>query len=117
VASVAIGRKCRVVVVDVAQSARDLDVESGQRERRLVVIERSLCPVGRVVAHLARGRISHLRVRGCVRPLIVLQVARHARRVDVRVLPVRVAGLALQLGVRTRQRESGLRVIEHGIRP
>ena len=117
VTSVAIRRKTRVVVVDMAARARDLGVESRQREARLVVIKARLRPVGSVVAYLACSRIVHLQVRGSVRTLIVLKVARHTCRVDFRVLPVRVAGLALQRGVRAGECESSLGVIEYSIRP
>jgi len=56
-------------------------------------------------------------VRRRIGALVILQVTGHARRIDFRVLPVRVTCLALQLGVRPGQRKSGFRMIEDRVRP
>jgi len=69
VAAVTSCRQRRVIVVHMALSTGDVDVETGQGERRQVVIERRLQPRGRVVADLAGVRETNGRVRwilGCV---------------------------------------------------
>jgi len=52
VARIAIRGQAGVVVVHVALSAGNLKVESGQRERRVVVIEARRNPRGGVMAHI-----------------------------------------------------------------
>lgn len=69
-----------VIAVDVAQGASRCRVGSSQRERRVVVIERGICPDGRVMAEFAGCR----EAGGCVgrvgRAGVILLVAGVAER-------------------------------------
>lgn len=58
VARIAVRGQAGVVVVHVALSAGNLNVESGQRERRVVVIEARPNPGGGVMAYIALLRES-----------------------------------------------------------
>jgi len=53
VTGIAVGRRIHVVVVDVAVRAGYLDVGSGQRKLRIVVVERCGNPGAGAVAHIA----------------------------------------------------------------
>ena len=80
-AAVAVGRQRRVVVVYVATGAGRARVRAGQRETRVVVIERRLRPGGRVVADVALLGETDRHVVRIIGVLKVGEVAGHARRV------------------------------------
>lgn len=102
VTRVAVSRRVDVVVVDMATGARDLHVEASQRELGFVVIEGRGLPRRGAVTDFASGREAYLKVRRIVRALVVLQVARRARWVQLGELPVPVTSLALQVSVCSR---------------
>ncbi len=117
VAGIAVCRHGRVVVVDVTAGARDLGVKSGERERRVVVIEAGRNPGSRVVAHLTLLRESRgdvIRTGGC---LEILQMAGHACGTGQVVVVVDVALSALHRGVKPGQRESGCSMVEGRSQP
>ena len=106
VAAVTGGRKRQVVIVDVAAGTRHGRMESGQRERGVVVIERRWNPCGGVVANLALLREANLRVVGRVGGVEVIQVTSDAGGAGQVVIVVDVALRTLQRGVRAGQRKS-----------
>lgn len=117
----AAGGQGLVVVIDVAIRAlpRWDRVRSCEREGRVVVVERGVCPDRRVVAKFALRRESRGLVGRIVRGSVVLLMAGVAERAVQRVVVVDVA-----LGtdarwhlVRSRQLEAGTVVIEGAIRP
>src|SRR6185437_892029 len=71
----------------------------------------------RAVAHLALLWEPGRRVVRIVGVLEVLQVAGNACRTEIGELPVRMAALALQRGVRAGEREAAQGVVESGVRP
>ena len=120
VAADARSRQTGVVVVDVAVRARSRrhSVRTGQREGRVVVIEGRIRPGGGVMAHLAsRGEAGVW--HGTVRSREIFLMARNAGRSGdvVIVVDVTIGASARRDGMQTGQRETGLRVIELGIRP
>ena len=119
VAADARGRRQVVVIVDVALGTLQRGVCAGQREARVVVVERCLRPRSRVVALLAglgEARRHVIRIR---RALKILQVAVHAVRISTGqgVVVVDVALRALECSVRAGEREAGRRVIKSRVRP
>src|SRR5437899_10352371 len=82
-----------VVAVDVAVGACPgrHGVCSGQGERRVVVIERGICPDSSVMAEFAGRRESGRRVRRAVRTRVVLLVARIEQCAVKRIIAVDVA--------------------------
>ena len=107
VTRIAIGRGTDVIVVDVAAGARNFDVGSRQRELGFVVIKARGLPRSCVVAHLARRGKSGLLVGRIVRALVILHVATGTCGIQPVEVSIRVAALALQLGVRPSKRKSG----------
>ena len=107
VATVAVGRQRRVVVVRVARRTSHGDVRARQRERRRVVIKACSGPIRSAVASLARGweaRRSMRRIGGSVEICLVAADAGRRQRSVVRA----GAGVALHArhsGVETSQRE------------
>ena len=95
VAAVAGGRQRRVIVVDVALRAGDLDVRAGQRKRRIVVVETRPAPVGGAVAGGAGGREACSGVGWSVRPGVIRFVAAVA---VLRQRGVVVIGVAARAG-------------------
>jgi len=99
-----------VIIVHVALRAlRAAQVEAGQRPTRCRVIEFRVSPVGRVVALLASGRETELRMihrRGG--SVVVLLMATHAGRAAERVIVVNVAHHARdgRIGVKAGQSEA-----------
>lgn len=90
--------RCRqrgVVVVDVAHHAGDgrRRMESGERESRIVVIERCARPIRGAVARVAGGRETGGSVRRGIGAVVVGLVARDAGGVRCRevVIPIHVA--------------------------
>ena len=120
VATDAGGRQRGVVVVDVAVGARPRGyrMRSRQRKRRVVVIERRIRPRDSVMTKLASGREARVRHR-TFRIVEIILVARNAERAIQVVVIVHVAVRARPRRNRmgTRQRKTGLRVIELAIRP
>ena len=109
-----------VVVVDVAVRAgsRRNGMRSRQRERRVVVIEGRIRPLNRVVAQFAGGREARMwhRTGGISKVLLVASNAERAVQLVV-VVDMAIRARSRRNGMRTRQREPGLRMIELGIRP
>ena len=113
------GDACRavqgVVVIDVAVGAlpRRHHVQSGERESRSGVIKLAVHPQHRIVALLARCGETRMRHRRG-RVVVVGLVATDARRAGDAVVVVHVAVSALprRYHVRSRQRESRLRVVK-----
>ncbi len=99
------GRSCKLPV-DMATGAGHGGVRAGQREGRGVVIKARGSPGRRGVAHLALLREPRCRVVRIIGALEILQVAGHALGAQIRELPARVASLALQGGVRSREGET-----------
>jgi len=97
-----------VVSVDVALRTRSGHVFPGESEAGGGVIELSTSPGICVMAVLTSGGDSGLLVIGVGRALIILQVARHARRIGDVVIAVDVALRAGGLRVLPNQRETSL---------
>ena len=111
-------RRCQVVVsAFVAIGALQLQVPAGQREATLGVIKRGRLPGRRAVADRAVCREPGRRMIRIGRSVVVLHVARRARRARQVVVPVGVAIGALQLGMRAGQWKSDRTVIEVGRLP
>jgi hypothetical protein len=106
------GRGQVVVSVHMTLSALHRNVGSGKGEGCLRVIECSRRPRRGRVAHVARLRNSGGHMVRIIRSLVVLQVARHTRRRCEIEVAIRVALVALQVRVSSRQRESDRVVIE-----
>jgi hypothetical protein len=102
----AVGAGQIVVAVDVALCARQSGVEAGQGEAGAGVVEGGAAPIRRVMALLASLGKVRLDVIGIGGGLVVLQVARDARRVGEVVVVVDVALRTLQGRVCARQWES-----------
>lgn len=117
VASVAIRRQGRVIVVHVATRACHRGMRARQRERRVVVVKRRRRPGCGAVAHVALLRQTCRHVVRIGRPLEVLHVATHARRAGQAVVAAQVALAALQTGVPTGQGPARARMIEGRARP
>ena len=113
----AVGGQILVIVIHVALAARDLGMHSGQGEASVVVIESTVSPHDGVMTQLALGGKSRLDVVRIVGVVVVLDVTRAARTTGQVVVAVDVTLGALQLGMRTGQRESGLAVIKLCARP
>jgi len=106
-----------VIVVDVAQGARNRRVRTGQWEAGRRVVKRRARPGGGVVtlfAGLRDARRDVIRIRGS---LEILQVATYAGGRRQVVVVVDVALRALQRRVRAGQREACVVVIKGGLRP
>jgi len=117
VAAIAIGRNCRVVVIDVALRACHRGVRSRQREARVVVVERCRCPSRSAVAHVALLRKIACDVRWIVRLLIIGEVAGNTRSVRQVVARSAMTLAALQATVRPSQWPSRARMIKGRGRP
>ena len=112
VARVAISGSAREDIIDVALIACDGNVRAGQREWRVVVVERSAGPGGGCVACFAGGGescSSVSRIRCSVPISLVTSVASGGKS---RVVVVGVAGGAGHSGVCACERECGVVVIE-----
>lgn len=113
-AGIAICRRTRKHVVNVAKIAGHGDVRTCQRERRVVVIEGCACPIRRGVARVAgcgEARRGMGRVRGSIPVRQVAPVAERGQR------PVISAGAGVALHachrqMEARERERRRRVIE-----
>lgn len=106
-----------VIAIYVALRTLQRDVCAGQRETRGRVIESCIRPRrSRVagIASLRESRLSVVRIRGA---LIVLQVAGGARAAAQRIVSVDVTLRALERDVRTRQCESGRRMVKARVSP
>lgn len=113
----AVGRNRCVIVVHVTTGAGHGGVLAGQRERRVVVIERRRNPGRGVVAHVALLRepgLDVIRVGGSVE---VLQVTGGARGIVQAVVSVEMALRTLQRDVRPGQRKPGGGVVKGCIGP
>ena len=100
-----------IVVVDVAigASSRRHGVRTGQRERRVVVVERCIRPVDRVMAEFAGGREARVRHRSRRAVEIVLMARNAGRDSDVVVVvDVAIGACPWRDGMRARQRPPGL---------
>jgi len=113
----AVGGRALVLSAHVAGRALQRGMGAGERKAGAVVIETGRNPRCRVVAYLALLRESGRSVVRVIGVLEILQVAGHAQGAEIRKLTARVAGLALQRGVPTRERETTQRVVECGIGP
>ena len=78
VARVAVGRRPREDVIDVAAEARNGEVRPSQGEGRLAVVEGCPRPISRRMADTAIGRETGRHMIGVVRALVVGQVTGHA---------------------------------------
>lgn len=107
-----IRRYGRVVVVHVTTRAWNRGMRAGQREARIVVIERGWAPRRRVVAHVTLLRESDRNMVWIVRVLKVRQVTADASSIADVVVPIDMALAALHARVRTSQRPAGRRVIK-----
>ena len=115
---------CRIQAVVVVHMAIGTlpgwhNMGTGEREASAVVIEAGIQPRCRVVALIARLREIRRDVAGIGRPLVILQVARHARSSAeiVVVVDVAVAALPRRHHVCSRQRKAGAVVVERRILP
>ena len=113
------GRQCRVVAVDVAERTSRGRVGTGQRECRVVVVERRVRPERRVMAQFAGLREARRHVVGTRRALIVCQVAGYASGAGQVVVAVNVAvgASARRHGVRAGQREARAVVVKGRTQP
>src|SRR5580704_402801 len=108
----AIGRRADKLSIDVALRAGHADVRALQREfRESVVIERRWIPRAAVVAGLARGREASLRMRRIVGLIEIRHVTANARSGRGIKSSAGMAGVAVQSGVGTHQREPGHRQV------
>ena len=91
----------------------------GQGEARIVVIERGVCPIDRVVACFASCGKSSGCVRGVVGSRVVLLVARIAQSAIQRVVvvDVTIGAAARRHRMRVGQRKPGCRVVKLAIGP
>ena len=104
----AIGGRAHKLPVDVALRAGNGRVCARQLElRKHVVVERRRIPRAAVVAGLASRRESRLRMRRIICLIEVRQVAADAGRWSSHELVARMAGIAVQGGVRARQGKPG----------
>lgn len=106
-----------VISVDVTLSALQRDVRTGQRKAGLAVIEGRVCPRRGGVAALTGLRHAGLHVIGVGCSLVVLEVARDARRDSQVEVSIEVTLGAWRCDVHAGQREAGLAVIEGRIGP
>ena len=113
-ARAAIRGRAHELVVDMALCAGDVDVSARQRElRKHVVIERRRIPAARIVASLTGRREAGLGVRRIICLVEIRQMAANAGSRRTYELPTRVAGRAVQRGVRSSEGESSeLQVVE-----
>lgn len=112
VAAITRRRQSRVVVVHVARRTWNGEVHSGQRERRVVVIECSRRPTCRVMALRAiggEGRRYVIWIRG---PVVIGLVAAVTRCWQSRVVVIYVARRARNVDMRSGQWEGRCAVIE-----
>jgi len=111
----------RVVAVDVAVGAdpRRHSVRAGQREGRIVMVERGIGPDGCVMTDFARSGEARGGVRRVRRARVVLLMARVAKSAvqGIVVVDVAIGTEPRRHGMRARQLEAGGRVIERGVRP
>ena len=117
VTGITVGGDVDVVIVYVALIAGYGLVCAREWKNRLIVIEGCGNPCGGVVADFALLRESDLRMIRVVGVVVVRQVAGDARRVCQLVISVDMALRTLQWSVRSRERPSGLAVIELRPRP
>ena len=108
----AVGPEAGVLSTDVALRALHGGVLSGERERRVVVIERCALPLRGGVARLARGREASGLVGRICRPVVLRHVAAGAVGSEARILAANVTLRALHRGVLSGQWKSGGAVIE-----
>ncbi len=117
VATVAICRQRRVVVVEMAVGAGNAGVRAGQREGRVVVIEACRGPGGCVMAHVALLRKSSRNVVRVIGALEVFEMATHACSISDVVIAIGVTLGALHIGVRAGKGPTRRRMIESRGRP
>jgi hypothetical protein len=117
VARIAVSRRTREDIVDVAQSAGDRRVRAGERERRVVVIKDRPGPVCRRMAGVARCRESRSSVGGIRGSIPICLVAAIAGGRQRCVVIVRVAGRACNGCMESRQRERRGVVVKRGWAP
>jgi hypothetical protein len=118
VAAVAIRRRIGELPVDVAKIAGNGRVRTGQRKRRLAMVECGGNPRGRVVAGLALMRKTGLRVIGIRGAVEVGHMAAIAIRRRALELSSDVASGAFERGVRAGERKAGhFQVIELRVIP
>ena len=101
-----------VIPVRMALAALDGAMRSGQRPAGRSVIEAGRSPGRGVVAYLALLRKSRRCVIGIGCAVVILQMARNARRTGQVEISTRVALVALQLGMPAGERESDSGVVE-----
>ena len=115
------GRQSRVVIVHVTHHARDSGsrVITSERERRVVVVERSRGPIRCAVAHVTGGGESRRRMCWRIGAVVVRLVARNARGIGASqgVVAVHVALAARHREVEARQHKSSGRVVECAATP
>ena len=115
------GRQGGVVVVHVTHHARDggSRVITSERERRVVVVERSPGPIRCAVAHVTGGGESRRRMCWRIGAVVVRLVARNARGIGASqgVVAVHVALAARHREVEARQHKSSGRVVECAATP
>jgi len=113
-----VGRQRRVVVVHVATGTGNGGVSAGQRETRVVVIERCLGPGGRVMADVTLLREPDRHVVRIIGVLKVGKVAGHTCRVRQSVcIAAGMALAALQRRMPTGQRPASRGMIEARLSP
>lgn len=101
-----------VISVDVTLRARQRGVRARQCEARTVVIERYAAPGSGRMAGVAGGRKPGLHVVGIGGAVVILYVAGRTRPTREVVIPVYVALRALHGGMRARQGEARVGMIE-----
>ena len=115
-AAVTSGRQGGVVVVYVTHHARDSGSRmiTSERERRVVVVERGSGPIGCAVADITGSREAYRRMRWRIGAVVVRLMARNAGGIGASkaVVGIHVALGALKSRMRTRERETGGRVIK-----
>lgn len=118
---IAIGRRAGEYAANVAQIAGDVYVRSLQRERCVVMIERSIQPGRRCVAHRAVLGVAGRDVIGDTWDgggvVVILLMATETSRGQRSRIVVGMAGGAGHVHMRARQRKRRVVVIERGIQP
>src|SRR5713101_4381909 len=117
VATVAVGGDGGEVAPDVAEVAGHGDVEAGQREERLAVVERGRLPSGGGVAGGAGSGEAQQGVIGIGGGVEILEVAGEAVGGGVGVAPADVTGVTEHGNVSAGEGEDRFVVVEDGWRP